>query len=88
MGKLKVGEYNSYLRFYINGERIGDELNLRINIQRKKNQREEEIKKHIDQIRELRDNFNLNEEDYSDEMLYDALKKNDFDIEQTFSSLF
>ena len=85
---LKVGEYNSYMSFYINDEKVGEELNLRINIKPKINPLEEEINKHMDEIQELRETFSLSEEDYTNEMIYDSLKKNDFNIEETFSNLF
>ena len=44
----------------------------------------EDIEKYRDIINKLRKEYNLNENDYSDKVLFDALKKNNYDIDATF----
>jgi hypothetical protein len=87
LGNLKEGEYRAYLRFNINGEKIGEELILTVKI-KKKEDPDAEIKKYIEQIDEFREQFCLSHDDYSNEKLLEALKENDFDHGQTFASLF
>ena len=80
-----VGTYYSYLDFNINGQNIGDRLSIIINI---KERQQNEINEHIDQIKEFRENFDLNDNDYSDQQLFEALKNNEFDYDAAFASLF
>ena len=47
-----------------------------------------EISQNIDKIRDFRNEFCLDEENYSDEKLFKALKENLFNFENSFSSLF
>ena len=47
-----------------------------------------EISQNIDKIRDFRDMFNLDEEDYSDEKLFEVLKENLFNFKNSFESLF
>ena len=47
-----------------------------------------EISQNIDKIRDFRDMFGLDEEEYSDEKLFEVLKENLFNFEDSFASLF
>ena len=47
-----------------------------------------EVEQNLDKIKEFRDLFDLAESDYSNEVLYKALKNSDFDMEYAFSILF
>ena len=85
MGKFPKGEYNSYYWLYANGKPFSEKITLRINIKEKG---EEEIEKYKDKIKEFRDNYDLSEEEYSDERLLECLKENDFEFEATFGKLF
>ena len=42
----------------------------------------------MDKIKEFRENCDLRESDYSDEKLYEVLKKTNFKYEKAFESLF
>ena len=82
---IKEGEYKSYLTFE-NSEDVfsGEKLTLKIIIKKKKN----EIEQNIDKIRDFRDNYALSTEDYSDRKLLEILKKNNFNFDKAFESLF
>jgi len=88
LGKLKEGEYKSYLKFEVNGETIGEDLILKNMIIKNPENQEDEINKYMDKIKEFRENFGLEENDHSDEKLLDVLKENDFNQELAFSALF
>jgi len=85
LGEYKEGTYESYVYFHINEENYGERLVLRIIIKKKVIS---EIDQNIDKIKDFRSIFDLNESDYSNEKLYNALKNNDFDMELAFSTLF
>ena len=85
LSEYKEGEYKSYMHFYINEENYGERLVLTIKISKKIIS---EVEQNLDKIKEFRELYDLNESDYSNEKLYNALKNNDFDIELAFSSLF
>ena len=86
LGNLKVGEYKSYLLFNVNGKNYGEKLTLSINVKEKKEI--EEIEKYRDKIKEFREQFNLDKEEYNDEKLFEILKQHNFNFEDSFSSLF
>ena len=86
LGSLKIGEYKSYLLFNVNGKNYGEKLTLSINVKEKKEI--EEIEKYRDKIKEFRDQFNLDKEEYNDEKLFEILKQHNFNFEDSFSSLF
>ena len=86
VSKYHVGEYKSYLLFSVNDKTFGEKLELTVGI--KENIKKSEIDENIDRINEFRQNYDLNKNDYSNEKILEALKKNDFDYDQTFSSLF
>ena len=71
----KVGELRSNLYFCINDKEIGEQLTLKIKI--------------LDiRIKDFRDNYSLAEEDYSNEKILNILRRNNFDFEKSFNSLF
>ena len=55
---------------------------------KKKENEDSLINKYIEKIKEFRDSFNLNEDDYPNEKLLKILQENDFSFEEAFSSLF
>ena len=82
---IKEGEYKSYLTIENNGNVFsGEKLILKIIIKKKKN----EIEQNIDKIRDFRDNYALSTDDYSDGKLLEILKKNNFNFDKAFESLF
>ena len=85
LGQYKAGTYESYMNCYINEQVYGERMVLKIVINKKAIS---EVEEHLDKIKEFREMFELNENDYSNEVLYNALKNNDFDMELSFSSLF
>ena len=83
LGNYAVGEYKSYLEFYSDGKKYGEKIEIKINIREN-----HEIKKYIDKINEFKKEYNLNDKDFSNEKVLEALKNNDFDYIKTFSSMF
>ena len=76
VNKLSVGEYNIFLLFLANGNPLEEKLGVKIVIK--------DIKI---AIKHLRDKFQLSEDEYSDEMVGEELKENNFNEENTFSEL-
>ena len=75
LGQKKVGEYRANLHFYINDKEIGEQLTLKIRI--------------LDiRVKDFRDNYSLAEEDFPNERILDILRRNNFDFEKSFNSLF
>ena len=87
LGKYPPGEYKSYLSFYADNNIIGEQLTLRINIKKKDNEAKE-INENYDKIKEFRELFTLNEEEFSDEKIFEILKENNFDFYKSFDLLF
>ena len=85
--KYSPNQYKSYLGFCIDDDEFGDELVLTINI-KEKNTNKKEMEENMDKIKEFRDMFDLKEEEFSDEKLFEILKQNNFDYEESFSLLF
>ena len=86
LGKLSKGEHKMYLFFRVNGEQYGDKIMITIIIKEKKYIIIDD--KDIKHIKEFRDLYGLLEEDYQDDTLLNALKKNNYDYTTAFSSLF
>ena len=80
-------QYKSYLGFYIGDDDFGEELVLTIIIKEKKTAKKE-MEENMDKINEFRNLFELSAEDFSDEKIFEALKQNNFDYEETFSQLY
>ena len=85
--KYSPNQYKSYLGFCIDDDEFGDELVLTINI-KEKNTNKKEMAENMNKIKEFRDMFDLKEEEFSDEKLFEILKQNNFDYEESFSLLF
>ena len=85
LSKYPPNEYKSKLHFCVNGIIIGEKLNIKFIIKEKI---VPELKKYKDKIKELRELFDLNNEDFPDELLLKALKENNFDYELAFTALF
>ena len=83
-----IGEYQLYLWFYANGEKFGDKLNVKIIIIKQKNEDILEIEENLEKIKEFRENYDLTNEEYSDEKILEVLKKNNYDMELAFNELF
>ena len=81
------GEYKPFLRFYVDGNPVGELLTLTVIII-KKNSQNHIINQNKKIIKEFRDNFGLSEMDYTDEKLFEILKENNFNFEKSFESLF
>ena len=86
LGNLKKGEYKAYLLFNVKGKNIGDKLTLIINVKEKDEMTE--LEKHRNKIEEFRNTFNLSDEEFSNEKILEILKANNFNFEESFSSLF
>ena len=86
LGNLKKGEYKAYLLFNVKGKNIGDKLTLIINVKEKDEMTE--LEKHKNKIEEFRNTFNLSDEEFSNEKILEILKANNFNFEESFSSLF
>ena len=76
------GNYYAGFIFEINGKKIGDNIDLNILINGKK---DDENKKKIE---DFRDQFCLALDEYSDEQLLEVLEANGFDTARAFASLF
>jgi len=85
LNKYKEGVYESYAYININGW-CGTEIILKIIIKKKKII--SEIEEHLDIINDLRNEYNLNPDDFSNEQLFLVLKDNNFDKEQAFADLY
>ena len=64
------------LNFNVDGRNYGKPIILQLDVE--ENQK----------VKEMRELFNLQKEDYPDQLLYEKLKKADFDTEEAFNSLF
>jgi hypothetical protein len=86
LGNLKKGEYKSYLLFNVKGKNYGDKLTLIINVKEKEEMNE--MEKYMKKIEEFRSTFNLSENEYTNEKIFDILKEHNLNFEEAFSSLF
>ena len=73
-------EYNCSLNFEVNGEKYGESIDFKIIIK--------EINKDLDKVKNFREIYSLPNDEYPDDKLLDALQKNNFNFQSTFSSLF
>ena len=87
LGDLDVGEYKSYIKLYIDERQIGEKLTLTLKV-KKKEDPDEEMNNNMDKITEFREFYELNENEYPNKKIFEALKENDFEFESTFESLF
>ena len=77
------GEYYSILFFYVNKKLYGEILKIKIVIKEK-----EKTKNELDKIKKFREEYDLDEKHYTDELLLKVLEENNFNLENAFSSLF
>ena len=84
---LNDGEYKAYVRLRIKDLNVGERLILTIKVKTKEDPYAD-MKNHMDEIEQLRNEYGLSEDDFTNERLYDALKDAGFDIEDAFSSLY
>jgi len=82
-----AGDYNVIFLFWSNENYHGEKIQAVIRIKKKENI-ESEIAEYIDKIKEFRDYYSLTEEDYPNDKILEALKENDFNYENAFSSIF
>ena len=87
LGRYADGEYKAIFLFYTKGKIRGEKITAMVKIKEKDNKKSE-IEENMDKISEFRDTFNLSEEEYSNEKIFEILKDNDFNFESAFSSLF
>ena len=87
LGKCPSGEYKFFMYFCVDSKIFGEKLSFRVII-KEENKNKIEIKEHFEKIKEFRENFGLNNEDFSDEDILNALKANNFNFEETFAKLF
>ena len=87
LGRKPNGEYKIIFLFYTNKNIIGDKITAMVKIKEKDNEKSE-MEENMDKIMEFRDTFNLSEDEYSNEKIFEILKDNDFNFENAFSSLF
>ena len=81
------GEYKPFLRFYVDGNSVGEPITLTVIIKKKSGQNNI-LNQNKKIIKEFRDNFGLSDKEYSDEKLFEILKENNFNFEKSFESLF
>jgi len=87
VSNLPVGEHTSYLSFCVNDVQFGENLELIIGV--KKIKKKSEIEQNIDKINDFRKTYQLEKNDgFSNEQIFEALKKNNFDYYEAFGSLF
>ena len=83
------GDYKIVFSFSSGGRIYGEKIVAFIRIIEKEiKKNENEIDENIDKIKEFREEFNLTEDDYSNEELLKILKDNNFNYEKAFASLF
>ena len=87
LGQFFAGEYSSYLLFYVNGKNYGDKISLKVVIKKKENPKPKQ-NEDLEKVKEFRNNFGLDENEYSDEKLLEILKKNGFDFIKSFEAMF
>lgn len=85
-----AGNVEGEMNFEINGEKYGDEIdiNIKINEKKKGNDDDGDDDGHLKQLKEFRKEYGLSEEEYSDEMLLDKLRKHNFNFAEAFASIF
>jgi hypothetical protein len=87
LGRYADGEYKVIYLFYTEGKIRGEKITAIVKIKEKDNKKSE-VEENMEKINEFRDTFNLSEEEYSNEKIFEILKDNDFNFESAFSSLF
>ena len=83
LGNLDEGDYKAEVRFQINDNRIGDKMVLRIKI-KKKEDPNEEMNNHMQEILQLREEYTLGDDQYTNEDIFKALKDSGFELDKAF----
>ena len=82
-------EYNSILKFSVNDQFFGDDLQIKFEIKSKKvPNNDNEVNIYKEKIEEFRELYYLSNDKYSDDKLLNALKINNFDYALAFGNLF
>ena len=82
LGQLPVGEYESGVYLNINGINIGKMIKMKVIIKEKE---DDPIDQYIETIKKFRTEYNLKDEnEYSNDDLYNILMSNEFDLEKAF----
>ena len=84
LSQYQEGDYKSILRFNINGQNIGKPIKLKVVIEEPK--KEKEMNEYKEIVTYFKSKFNLIS--YSNEELLKILKKNNFDFNESFESMF
>ena len=85
LGNLPIGEYETGVYLNINGVNIGKMLKMKVIIKEKGI---DPIDQHIEIIKRFRNEYCLDENDFSNDDLYKILLKNDFHFDKAFIYLF
>lgn len=81
--KFNPGKYNTYLNFIVNNKTFGEKILIMFEIIEKKVKYVSDPK-----IIEFRNRFKIDEKTMSDELIKNALEKNNNDIDKAFQSMF
>ena len=80
LGQLPVGEYETGVYLNIKGNNIGKIIKMKIIIKEKENP----IDQYIETIKKFRTEYNIEENEYSNDEVYNILKSNEFNFEKAF----
>mgnify|MGYP006873078719 CR=1 FL=1 len=78
-----AGDYKSYLSFYASNEFYGEKLEMTVKIKKKTKEMIE-----IEKVKKMREQFNIFEQAFSNEVLLKALKRYKDNYDEAFGSLF
>ena len=81
IANLPLGEYETGVYLNINGTNIDKILRIKINIIKREI---DPIDQHIETINKFRNEFNINENEYSNEDVFNVLMSNEFNFEKAF----
>ena len=84
LGKLPVGEYETGVYLNIKRNNIGKIIKIKIIIKEKE---DDPIDQYIETIKKFREEYNLDEKEYSNDDLYNILMSNEFNLEKAFMCL-
>ena len=87
IGEYSPKEYKLFYLFNINGENLGEEIIVRINIIKQKEKIKNELNEYSDQIKEFRDAYGIGN-DIEDEKILRLFKETNFNYEASFDKLF
>ena len=79
-------KYEAGINFEINGKQYGNEIDIDITINEKQKNDDDDDKADI--IKQFRNTYGLDVQDYPDKILLDKLKKYNFNLPKAFTALF